>query len=303
MADANWSKYTALFRLRGGVGGTSFPDVRGEVSLDANSGCSITTGINNPFGSNVGVLNKPAGSSYLKNSSALSALKCGTGDFSLGGWFYITRIYSGGQGLFGFGTPSVSSGFFVRANITDTVIPYPGSFDLYYNGSTVCSINKSSGMPINAWAHINVSRSSGLLKLHINGIGSSTTSATDAFNEGVLILGNNIWAESSGMGGYVSEFYMCNGQCLYWDDFVSPIAPTVAPTLSGTVRNANNALVARTVRAYLRATGVLKGEVVSSETSGAFSMEVPDMASHTIIALDDGAPDENAQIFDNVTPI
>lgn len=302
MADANWSKYTSLFRFRGGNGATSFPDVRNQIVLNSNSGTVISTSVNNPFDQNVGVLSKAAGSSYLKNSSAIAPLKFGTGDFSVGGWVKSSVLSTGARAVFGVGTPSTLSGFAVLFTLTDAVSPYPSTAIIYLDGAGVCSITPSTTV-YNNWTHVNVSRQSGSLKLHINGVGSATTAATASMDEGVLIIGNNIWAEASGIGGYFSEFYVCNGQCLYWADFTPPTAPVAAPVLSGTVKDATNTLAARTVRAYLRSDGSLKGEVVSNGTTGAFSMEMPDMAAYTLVALDNGTPDENAQIFDNVMPV
>ena len=58
------------------------------------------------------------------------------------------------------------------------------------------------------------------------------------------------------------------------------------PTLSGTVRDITGAYVARVVRAYARGTGVLQAEGVSAAGTGAFSLTVPSMVKHTVVALD-----------------
>jgi len=76
----------------------------------------------------------------------------------------------------------------------------------------------------------------------------------------------------------------------------------MAGTLSGTVKDAAGNFVARTVRAYSRATGALAGSTVSDATTGAWSISTPDTATHYAVALGADAS-ENGLIFDSLSPI
>lgn len=69
--------------------------------------------------------------------------------------------------------------------------------------------------------------------------------------------------------------------------------------LSGVVKDSAGAGVSRTVRAYLRSNGALSASSVSAG-DGSFTISVANTAEHFAIAFD---PDENAVVFDHLTPV
>jgi hypothetical protein len=73
--------------------------------------------------------------------------------------------------------------------------------------------------------------------------------------------------------------------------------------IAGTVKDSVDAFAARTVRAYRRSDGALAGSTTSNGTTGAFAIAALDATAHYAVCLDDGTPDENALIFDNITPV
>ena len=72
------------------------------------------------------------------------------------------------------------------------------------------------------------------------------------------------------------------------------------PTLSGFVEDATGSPATRIVRAYRRSDGMLAGTAVSSWVDGTFSVNAYDGSAHYVVCLDDGTPDENAQIARSV---
>lgn len=69
------------------------------------------------------------------------------------------------------------------------------------------------------------------------------------------------------------------------------IGAYVGYTLSGNVKDETEANVARTVRAYLRSSGVLAGSTVSDGSTGNWSMTVDNAGEHDIVILDDASSD------------
>lgn len=117
--------------------------------------------------------------------------------------------------------------------------------------------------------------------------------------------GGNTWETSTLPAGTTSwgEF-AAGGSSVVLIAAATTIAAGYAfiPSISGTVKNAAGNFAARTVRAYLRSDGSLVGETISNGTTGAYSIETATTDSHYVICLDDDL-NENALIFDNITPV
>ena len=69
----------------------------------------------------------------------------------------------------------------------------------------------------------------------------------------------------------------------------------------GTVKDSTTSPLARVVRAYNRASGMIMGSTISDAVTGAFKIEVPAMAAdYYVVALDEEGGTQNAQIYDRV---
>lgn len=284
--DANWTKYDSLFRFRGAQGSTTFNDSLGVSSNFVASGGAttiISTAIADPFGESNGVLYVPG--TYIVNGTSCPSL---SGNFSFGAWL---RFSSTEQAYFlcvG-GTAYTSSFWMVRTS---------GVITIYAGSTALISVSYSA---TNEWGHINVSRLDGVVKLHINGVSAGTASSSMTSPGTGVYLNCRHGYYSYMFIGYMSHFYICAGDCLYWDDFTPPTVAVVSPSFSGTVADSTNNPVARTVNAHLRSTGALMGTTTSDETTGAFTVETVNTGAHYLVALDDDL-NENALIFDNVIP-
>lgn len=76
----------------------------------------------------------------------------------------------------------------------------------------------------------------------------------------------------------------------------------MAGNLTGTVKDASGAFVARTVRAYNRSTGALVGSTTSNATTGAWNIVTANTDPHYAVVLGINAS-ENGLILDHLTPI
>lgn len=74
--------------------------------------------------------------------------------------------------------------------------------------------------------------------------------------------------------------------------------------ISGTVRDAAGSFAARSVRAYVRSTGILAATAVSNATTGEYVLPVGSSDHHVVMVLPDGSETAvNAQILDRITPL
>lgn len=161
--------------------------------------------------------------------------------------------------------------------------------------------------PLNAWSHVAVVRASGVISVYANGALVNTpvsNSATIPCSQFLIGSAGNA-ASTTGIAGYIDDLRITKGVARYTANFTPPTEafPNTPPQLLGTVRDMNSNLVARTVRSHRRSDGMLGGTTVSSGVDGTFSVNAYDGSAHYVVCLDDGTPDENALILDNITPV
>lgn len=111
-------------------------------------------------------------------------------------------------------------------------------------------------------------------------------------------------SSSDALIGYIDDLLITKAVSRYSGDVPWPTEafPNTPPQLSGTVKDASGAFVARTVRSYRRSTGALIDSDTSSASDGSFTLDAYDASAHYIVCLDDNF-DENAIILDNITPV
>lgn len=206
--DADWAKYDTLARFRGTHGSTAFTDFFNSCSIiRSGTGASIATTIADPFGANTGVMTVSSGWLYSTSYQSLS------GDFSFGAWL---RFSTTDQMYFlCLGGTYTTAFWMVRTSGVITL----------YSGSKAILTGAYTGSL--EWVHINVSRQAGVVKMHINGVSNGTASSALTTDAGGFYLTCRAGYYSYTFLGQMSHFYVCNGNCLYWDDFTPPSAPVV----------------------------------------------------------------------------
>ena len=181
-----------------------------------------------------------------------------------------------------------------------------------YNSSGTPLTITGGALPTGSWSHAALVRDGANLTCYTNGVAGTpvavgTANLIGAYDN-LLHFGGDIarmvaFGDARSFRGYMDEMRITVGDSRYTANFTPLDTFNDAPKLIGTVRDSANALCARTVRAYRRSDGLLAGSTTSDGTTGAFSIDALDTSAHTIIALDNGTPDENAQIFDSVIPV
>ena len=136
----------------------------------------------------------------------------GTGDFTLEAWVYPTTVPGGGvtndMTLFGhFGSPTM---FFFLDNAT--LAPK------LYNGST--TVGSFIGVSDNEWSHIAFSRTSGTLKIFVNGVeGYSASYTFDHTSTSSPYTGKSNAASNRYFHGYIADLRLVKGTGVYPAEF------------------------------------------------------------------------------------
>ena len=128
----------------------------------------------------------------------------GTGDFTWEMWIYLAAI-SSQKKLFGsnqWGTQTYDWIFDVNPNRT---------LRLQLHGPPSPELSTSSTVPVSTWCHVACSRSSGTVKIFIDGTqGASTTMAQNLANVGTPFLGWKPANTGDGFIGYMDEVRLSN---------------------------------------------------------------------------------------------
>jgi hypothetical protein len=176
-----------------------------------------------------------AGSAYFNGTSnylsvsASSTWAYGTGDFTIECWAYIPNFNSRGTFLSNRATASSS---------TDWVLQWYAS-KVYFGTSANDLIISSSNLIANIWNHITVTRSSGTLRLFVNGMSDATpvTGNTTNFSAiQALKIGNQDTGSiySYYYTGYLSNVRIVKGTAVYTGNFTPSGTPLSKIQSAGT---------------------------------------------------------------------
>jgi len=178
------------------------------------------------------------GSGYFDGSgdslsvATTSALSFGTGDFTVEAWVYKTsaantsifdgRVNPGGAAPWA---------FYIDAS----------NFPYFYDGSVYTS---SVAVTLNAWTHIVAVRTSGVLKIFVNGVqGYSATLSTNLDRSAGVFIGvaANTSSPTAYYLGYLTDARVVKGTAVYTSAFTPPTAPLTAITNTSLLLSCTNA--------------------------------------------------------------
>jgi len=169
--------------------------------------------------------NNPYASTYFDGTgdylTALSnaAFTFGTGDFTIEGWFYVNSF--GANGFIPFDNRASSTSVPFNLGVTAAGLPY------LYEGATAPT--GSSGITLNTWAHIAWVRTSGVLKMFVNGISVYSAAYTTNLTGTNCTIGGGVGALAGYfLNGYMSDFRLVKGTAVYSGNFTPPTAPLTA---------------------------------------------------------------------------
>jgi len=182
----------------------------------------------NPFGASTAYSTSVIGGSGYFDGAGDSlqapsgASISGTGDFTAECWIYPTTVP---------GSYNV-----IACSDTNTGLTM---FGLYNNGTIFMGrslvdvqATTSNSVNYNAWNYLAITRSSGTLRLFINGVQGFSGSITTSYNSGTVRFGTDGGGSSLPYTGYISNFRINPTTAIYTSGFTPPTAPTTA--ISGT---------------------------------------------------------------------
>lgn len=169
------------------------------------------------------------------------AFALGTGDFTVEMWAYFMDTGATNRPLFDTGVSTNTGRLLIRqGNDTGGVA---NVVNAYLSGVTA----SSPTFNFFEWVHVAVVRSSGTLKVYINGIGGTGVSATANVSENSGIIGAFFDQLAWNFTGFITDVRVTKAAAVYTTNFTPPTAP-VTPTAATTfyVNGMNGAIADQT---------------------------------------------------------
>jgi len=214
--DIFYNKVSLLLPMTGSDGSTTFTDQSpspktATVLGNAKISTTLEAGGNGDF-DGVG--------DYLTIPNTVD-FRFNTGDYTVEALVYNTNRPGGDvdNDMTIFGTLSGTGILFFSLNYA-TAVPQ------VWNGTT--GINSTIAVPLNTWTHVAYSRSSGTVKIFVDGVqGASGTHNLDNSNatETIKIGGNGGGYNNRFFYGYMSSLRITKGVARYTTDFTPPDVP------------------------------------------------------------------------------
>ena len=160
------------------------------------------------------------------------------GDFTIEAWVNFDAIGTNPQSIYG----QISGTYF-------DVRWYGSSnqWQISLNGAAGTSLGGASSVQPKVWMHVAFVRSSGVIKLYLNGVATATTvtnSTSLGYNSVSPVIGNDsISAASNVFKGYISDLRIVNGTAVYTSNFAPPTSPVTAIPNTVLLFNSTNAAI------------------------------------------------------------
>ena len=155
----------------------------------------------------------------------------GTGDFTAECWIYPTAVPSTYNVIGCSDTTGGLTMFGLNANGT------------IFMGRSLIDVQATTtnSLSYNTWNHIAVSRSSGTVRLFINGVQGYSGSITTNYNAGVVRLGTDGGGSALPYTGYISNFRIITNSAIYTSNFTPSTTPLTAVANTSLLLNYTNA--------------------------------------------------------------
>jgi hypothetical protein len=220
-ADPFLASVTLLLHFDGVNNGTTFPDSSPSAkSIEVFGGATTNTTVTK-YGSASGFFN--GSTAYLRFADA-GAMDFGTGDFTVEAWVYPTSLVS------------------EKGSIISGTGPTNGDFMFVLRSATLLSVGRNhvawdattSGVTFNTntWYHVAVSRTSGVLKIFVDGVQRFSGANTQNYNiqgtygaVGARQLTSGAASYGELFAGYIDELRVTKGVGRYTVNFTPPTGP------------------------------------------------------------------------------
>ena len=293
--DSNWSKKVLGLHCDGTNGSTTITDVKGKTATLAGN-TQISTAQYPPLTGKTSSLYFDGTGDYLTYANS-SDWEFGSGDFTVKLWCRPASAQV--DTLIHRGTATGYTAWSMAWNGTTGKFGVDGSIT---GASYAWAINSTSTYSVNTWHLIEFVRSGTSIYLFVDGAleGSATgVSGSLMAESGTMKIGtdrDNVYQYT----GYMSEIEIYKGVAQHTSAYTPPSDPFPdgGNEVGGTILDVNGLPVARTVRAYNRATGALVGSGVSNSSSGQYLLTVDGEGEVQVVMLDDALGTlENDQIL------
>jgi len=240
--DTNFKNVTLLLHGDGsnGAQNNTFLDSSTNNFTITRNG-NTTQGSFSPYGSNWS--NYFDGSGDYLSAPSNAAFDCGTGDWTIECWVYISTRTNSYPVVFGNNRGGWTTDALALTNSNADNAAYNDKFVFGWNngGFTSPSAGTSQLLVANAtnsnntWYHFAVVRNGTSIKMYRNGaeVASATISSGASFNwgyNGALVGGGNWDGAGSYFNGYISNLRVLKGTALYTSTFTPSTTPLTAIT-------------------------------------------------------------------------
>jgi len=173
-----------------------------------------------------------------------TAFTLGTNDFTIECWVNLST-FAAAPTIAGQGSAFSLAGVSFQIGLTTS-----GGVECYLLDNTATTYLTSapaSSITINTWAHIAFVRNGSTLRVYVNGVQKGTSSFTFVVQNSSDVLG--VGSSGAYVGqlptGYISNFRLVNGTCLYpsGTTFTPPTAPLTAVTNTALLLGMSNAAI------------------------------------------------------------
>ena len=161
---------------------------------------------------------------YLKFITSPN-LQFGTGDFTIELWtYFIARGTNGSCFIGNYNNYTTGS----LALFAGHIVGNTSKYQVSYNGSSFPSLQSTTSIIYNQWAHLALVRSGTTITLYINGVADGTITSASATLNGV---GSNWFIGTAGdattnytVNGYIDDLRITKGYARYTSNFTPPTA-------------------------------------------------------------------------------
>jgi hypothetical protein len=151
----------------------------------------------------------------LTISSLTPGLSFGTGEFTIEMWVYKTSAEN--DGLLDARSGATATPWFLGIDASN--------FPYLYDGTSYAS---SVAVTLNSWSHVAAVRTSGVLKMFVNGVqGYSASYSVNLDRTAGLVIGDTVHAIAP-LLGYISDLRIVKGTAVYTSAFTPPTSPLTA---------------------------------------------------------------------------
>jgi hypothetical protein len=195
-----------------------------------------------------------------------TGLSFGTGNFTVEAWVYKTDTVNASIIDARVGTGTASPWLFGVDATTNRPYFYQGT--LYYS---------SIAIALNEWTHVAVTRSSGVVKIFVNGVQGFSASITTNLDRtsGAFIGSRAGGANGAQWGGYISDLRVVKGTALYTSNFTPPTESLTAISGTTLLTCQSNRLVDNSVsNLTITSVGGMKVESISPYNNNSYTAQL-----------------------------